>query len=215
METCSESKVHLSSDIVASTAAFLTQKQWWGALEALLRRHALPALAQCPGLVLALVQAGRFSVLPGMLYKVNHSAVFSQFCWISFAESETQPACTAGWLVCNSELLFLQAKDLPRAELIPILQLLLSPATPAMEGHCKQHHHWLRKQAVTAVESAESACLAHITTEGELTNADDALQEKVVKAAYAAAAVDHMTAQVLSPYHILSLGVVTGALLLL
>ena len=74
METCSESKVHLSSDIVASTAAFLTQKQWWGALEALLRRHALPALAQCPGLVLALVQAGRFSVLPGMLCKVNDLA---------------------------------------------------------------------------------------------------------------------------------------------
>lgn len=71
MESCSESKVHLSSDIVASTAAFLTQKQWWAALEALLRRHALPALAQCPGLVLAMVQAGRFSVLPGMLYKVN------------------------------------------------------------------------------------------------------------------------------------------------
>ncbi|DBA75343.1 hypothetical protein WJX77_005717 [Trebouxia sp. C0004] len=156
METCSESKFHLSSHIVASTAAFLTQKQWWAALEALLRRHALPALAQCPGLVLAMVQAGRFSVLPGILHK---------------------------------------AKDLPRGELIPVLQLLLSPATPAMEGHCKHHHHWLRKLAVTAVESAESACLAHIRTEGELTSIDDALQEKVVKAAYAAAAVDQMTAQ--------------------
>ncbi|KAL0021610.1 hypothetical protein WJX79_005995 [Trebouxia sp. C0005] len=156
MESCSESKVHLSSDIVASTAAFLTQKQWWGALEALLRRHALPALAQCPGLVLAMVQAGRFSVLPGMLHK---------------------------------------AKNLPREELIAILQLLLSPATPAMEGHCKQHQHWLRKLAVTAVESAEGACLAHIRTEGELTSIDAALQEKVVKAAYAAAAVDGMTAQ--------------------
>ncbi len=110
----------------------------------------------------------------------------------------------------NSELMLLQAKDLPRAELIPILQLLLSPATPAMEGHCKQHHHWLCKLAVTAVESAESACLAHITTAGE-TSSDDALQEKVVKAAYAAAAVDHMTAQVHSPYQILTLGVVFGA----
>ena len=105
----------------------------------------------------------------------------------------------------------MQAKDLPRGELIPILQLLLSPATRAMEGHCKQHHHWLRKLAVTAVESAESACLAHITTEGELTSIDDALQEKVVKAAYAAAAVDQMTAQVHSPCHILSLGVPIGA----
>ena len=110
----------------------------------------------------------------------------------------------------NSELMLLQAKDLPRAELIPILQLLLSPATPAMEGHCKQHHHWLRKLAVTAVESAESACLAHITTEGE-TSIDDALQEKVVKAAYAAAAVDHMTAQVHPPHQILPLGLMTGA----
>ena len=105
----------------------------------------------------------------------------------------------------------MQAKHLPRGELIPILQLLLSPATPALEGHCKQHHHWLHKLAVTAVESAESACLAHITTEGELTSIDDALQEKVVKAAYAAAAVDQMTAQVHSSCHILSLGVPIGA----
>ena len=80
-----------------------------------------------------------------------------------------------------------------------------------MEGHCKQHQHWLRKLAVTAVESAEGACLAHIRTEGELTSIDAALQEKVVKAAYAAAAVDGMTAQVHSPHQILSLGVRTGA----
>lgn len=115
------------------------------------------------------------------------------------------PACTAGWLVCKSDLLLLQAKNLPRRELTPILQLLLSPATPALEGHCKQHHHWLRNLAVTAVESAESACLAHIITEGELTSIDDALQEKIVKAAYAAAAVDHLTAQVLFSHQIPSL----------
>ncbi len=125
---------------------------------------------------------------------------------------KTPPACTAGWLVFKSELLLLQAKDLPREELIPVLQLLLSPATSALEGNCKQHHQWLRKLAVTAVESAESACLAHIRTEGELTSVDEALQERVAKAAYAAAAVDQMTAQVHSPYLILSLGVVTGAL---
>ena len=137
------------------------------------------------------------------VYTLHAAAPWSQS--ITALILNMHPACTAGCFVCKSDLLLLQAKNLPRRELISVLQLLLSPASPALEGHCKQHHHWLRSLAVTAVESAESACLAHITTEGELTSIDDALQEKVVKAAYAAAAVDHMTAQVLFSHQIPSL----------
>lgn len=70
MKSCKEGKAHLSSDVVAGTAAYLAQKQWWGALDALLRGQAPASLAQCPGLILAMVEAGQFSMLPGMFYKV-------------------------------------------------------------------------------------------------------------------------------------------------
>lgn len=65
-----------------------------------------------------------------------------------------------------------------------------------MEAKCKQHHDWLRTLALTSVEAAESACLAHIRTEGQLSCVDDALQDKIAKASYAAAAVDRMTSAV-------------------
>ena len=90
----------------------------------------------------------------------------------------------------------LQAKDMPKGELVAILQLLLSPATAAMDSQFRQHSTRLRNSAVVAVESAEKACLAHIRSEGELSTIDTALQDRVVKAAYEAAAVDGLTAQV-------------------
>lgn len=65
-----------------------------------------------------------------------------------------------------------------------------------MEAKCKQHHDWLRTLALTSVEAAESACLAHIRTEGQLTCIHNALQDKIAKASYAAAAVDRMTSAV-------------------
>lgn len=77
-----------------------------------------------------------------------------------------------------------------------ILQLLLSPTTPSISAKCKHHRSRLQASATAAVASAEEACLAHITSQGELTPVDDALQEKVSKAAYAAAAVEGLTAQV-------------------
>lgn len=77
-----------------------------------------------------------------------------------------------------------------------ILQLLLSPASPSLSAKCKHHSSRLRSSATAAVASAEQACLDHITTQGELSPVDGALQEQVSKAAYAAAAVDGLSAQV-------------------
>ena len=65
-----------------------------------------------------------------------------------------------------------------------------------MQTKFKHHRTRLRALAMTAVTSAEEACIAHITTEGELSPTDDALQDKVTRAAYAAAAVDGLLAQV-------------------
>ena len=90
----------------------------------------------------------------------------------------------------------MQSLNLPEEELLSILQLLLSPATPAMSAKCKHHRSRLWASATAAVASAEEACLAHIRSQGELTPVNDALQGKVSKAAYAAAAVDGLTAQV-------------------
>ena len=50
--------------------------------------------------------------------------------------------------------------------------------------------------AVASVEAAESACLAHIKAEGELSVVDQTLQDKVARAALEAAAVDGFSAQV-------------------
>lgn len=79
-----------------------------------------------------------------------------------------------------------------------MLQLLLSPATPSLAASCKQHSSRLRGLAASAVESAEDACMAHMKANGELSPTAADLQEKVSKAAYAAAAVDGLTAQVQS-----------------
>ncbi len=65
-----------------------------------------------------------------------------------------------------------------------------------MHAKCQKHRNRLRTLAVTAVEAAEKACEAHIQTEGELSTIDAGLQEKVSRAAYAAAAEDGLTAQV-------------------
>ena len=65
-----------------------------------------------------------------------------------------------------------------------------------MSARCKHHRSRLRASATAAVVSAEEACLAHIQSQGELSPIDSTLQEKVSKAAYAAAAVDGFTAQV-------------------
>ena len=65
-----------------------------------------------------------------------------------------------------------------------------------MQAKFKQHQTRLRTLAMTAVTSAEEACMAHIRTVGELSPTDDALQDKVTRAAYAAAAVDGLLAQV-------------------
>lgn len=90
----------------------------------------------------------------------------------------------------------MQSRNLPEEELLSVLQLLLSPATPSMSAKCKHHCNRLRASAIAAVASAEEACLAHIRSKGELTPVNDALQEKISKAAYAAAAVDGLTVQV-------------------
>ena len=73
-----------------------------------------------------------------------------------------------------------------------------------MLAKCKQHSSRLRASATSAVAAAEEACMAHIRSKGELSPTDDVLQEKVSKAAYAAAAVDGLTAQVHPSRHCLS-----------
>ncbi len=80
MRSCKEAKVYLSSQLVASTAAYLTKQQWWAVLDALLRGQALPSLTQCPGLVLAIVEGGHFSLLPGILPKVLGTVLYLSNC---------------------------------------------------------------------------------------------------------------------------------------
>ena len=90
----------------------------------------------------------------------------------------------------------LQSQNLPEDELLSILKLLLSPALPSMLTKFQAHRSRLRQLAVKDVTSAEEACLAHIRSQGELSPTDGALQDKVSRAAHAAAAVDGLLAQV-------------------
>ena len=85
---------------------------------------------------------------------------------------------------------------MPPQELTALLHLFLSPATDPLQDTYQQHASKLRKLAAAAVETAEKACLSHVSNEGELVMGDTALQDKVARAAYAAAAVDRLTAQV-------------------
>lgn len=68
----------------------------------------------------------------------------------------------------------------------------------------QQHASKLRKLAAAAVEAAEKACLDHISSDGAAVVTDTALQNKVARAAYAAAAVDGLTAQVYSAAKVLA-----------
>ena len=70
LKSCRDTKLHLSSQLVASTAAYLAQHKLWGSLDDLLRAQALPSLTMCPGLVLAIVEGGHFSLLSSILPKV-------------------------------------------------------------------------------------------------------------------------------------------------
>lgn len=70
LKFCRDNKLFLSSRLVASTAAYLTQQQWWGILNDLLRAQAPPSLAMCPGLSLAMIQGGQFALLASILPKV-------------------------------------------------------------------------------------------------------------------------------------------------
>lgn len=70
LRACKDNKLHLSTQVLASAAAYLAQQQWWGSLDDLLRAQALPSLAMCPGLTLAVVQGGHFSLLTTTLSKV-------------------------------------------------------------------------------------------------------------------------------------------------
>lgn len=79
LKSCRDNNLHLSSQLVASTAAYLTQHQLWGSLDDLLRVQALPSLTMCPGLVLAIVEGGHFSLLTSILPKVTlHCCASSQ-----------------------------------------------------------------------------------------------------------------------------------------
>ena len=71
LKSCKDNNLHLSTQVLASTAAYLAQQQWWGSLDNLLRAQALPSLAMCPGLTLAVVQGGHFSLLATILPKVT------------------------------------------------------------------------------------------------------------------------------------------------
>lgn len=70
LKSCKDNKLHLSTQVLSTTAAYLAQQQWWGSLDNLLRAQALPSLAMCPGLTLAVVQGGHFSLLATTLPKV-------------------------------------------------------------------------------------------------------------------------------------------------
>ena len=72
LKSCKDNKLHLSTQVVASAAAYLAQQQWWSSLEDLLRAQALPSMAMCPGLTLTVVQGGQFSLLATVLPKVIH-----------------------------------------------------------------------------------------------------------------------------------------------
>ena len=85
---------------------------------------------------------------------------------------------------------------MPPQELTALLHLFLSPATDPLLSTYQQHASKLRKLAAAAVETAEKACLSHVSSEEELAVVDAALQDKVARAVYAAAAVDGLTAQV-------------------
>lgn len=75
LKSCQGHKLHLSTQVVASTAAYLAKQQWWGSLDDLLRAQALPSLAMCPGLALTVVQGGHFSLLATVLPKVMHVSI--------------------------------------------------------------------------------------------------------------------------------------------
>ena len=77
-----------------------------------------------------------------------------------------------------------------------MLQLLLSPANAPMQAHFQQHRAKLRKLAAAAVVAAEEACMANVRSHGDLCPTDDALLDKVSRAAYAASAVEGLTPQV-------------------
>lgn len=87
---------------------------------------------------------------------------------------------------------------MPPQELTALLHLFLSPVSDPLLSTYQQHASKLRKLAAAAVETAEKACLSHVSSEGELAVVDTAVQDKVARAAYAAAAVDGLTAQVKS-----------------
>ena len=93
-------------------------------------------------------------------------------------------------------MLDMQAKEVPVHELIAVLHLFLSPATAASQNAYQQYSQKLGQLASAAVEAAEKACISHAASKGQLAVVDPVLQDKVVRAAYAAAAVDGLTAQV-------------------
>ena len=70
LKFCRDNKLNLSTQVVATTAAYLAQQQWWGILDNLLRAQALQSLSMCPGLSLAMVQGGQFALLASILPKV-------------------------------------------------------------------------------------------------------------------------------------------------
>lgn len=90
----------------------------------------------------------------------------------------------------------LQAKEIPLQELVALLQLFLSSPSEFMQHHYQQHTAKLNKLAAAAVEAAEKASLAHSNKQQSEAVPNTALQDKVAKAAYAAAAVAGLTAQV-------------------
>lgn len=95
-----------------------------------------------------------------------------------------------------SHMVGVQAKEVPVEELIAVLRLFLSPATAASQNAYQQYSQKLGKLASAAVEAAEKACISHASSSGQLAVLDPVRQDKVVRAAYAAAAVDGLTAQV-------------------
>lgn len=88
-----------------------------------------------------------------------------------------------------------QAKEMPLQELVALLHLFLSPATDPMQQEYQQHSTKLHSQAAALVTAAEKAFADHGNSHSSAAP-DTALQDKITKAAYAAAAVVGFTAQV-------------------
>lgn len=98
LKSCKDNKLHLSTQVLASTAAYLAQQQWWGSLDDLLRAQALPSLAMCPGLTLAVVQGGHFSLLATILPKVTFLLLLQS----AFAASSPEAIFMVGVSSCSN-----------------------------------------------------------------------------------------------------------------